>query len=48
MGRDILESEFSRFSDVVRSGVNMSNRLWELLEEELLDRVFIMEMSLRL
>ncbi|MCI86291.1 hypothetical protein A2U01_0107571, partial [Trifolium medium] len=28
--------------------MNWSNKLWELLDEELLDQVFIMEASLRL
>ncbi|MCI06754.1 hypothetical protein A2U01_0027814 [Trifolium medium] len=35
-------------SDAVRSGMNMSNKLWELLEEKLLDQVFIVGASLRL
>ncbi|MCI48456.1 hypothetical protein A2U01_0069699, partial [Trifolium medium] len=48
MSRDVLESECSRLSDDVRSGMNLSNMLWELLEEKSLDRVFIMGMSLRL
>ncbi|MCI30910.1 hypothetical protein A2U01_0052121 [Trifolium medium] len=48
MGRDILESECSRLSDVGQSGVNLSNRLRELLEEELLDRVFVVGTSPRL
>ncbi|MCI47122.1 hypothetical protein A2U01_0068363, partial [Trifolium medium] len=32
----------------VRSGMNWSNKLRELLDEELLDRVFVVEASLRL
>ncbi|MCH83065.1 hypothetical protein A2U01_0003879, partial [Trifolium medium] len=48
MSRDVLEVECSRLSDVVRSGMNLSNKLWELLEENLLDRVFVVGTSLRL
>ncbi|MCI42640.1 hypothetical protein A2U01_0063877 [Trifolium medium] len=35
MGRDVLEEKCSRFGDVVRSGMNWSNKLWKLLDEEL-------------
>ncbi|MCI47593.1 hypothetical protein A2U01_0068835 [Trifolium medium] len=48
MSRDVLEVDCSRLSDVVRSGTNWSNKLWELLEEKLLDQVFVVEASLRL
>ncbi|MCI41832.1 hypothetical protein A2U01_0063066, partial [Trifolium medium] len=48
MDRYVFESEYSRLSDVVQSGMNWSNKLWELLEEELLDRVFDVGTSLRL
>ncbi|MCI59145.1 hypothetical protein A2U01_0080400, partial [Trifolium medium] len=48
MGRDVLESEYSRLSKVARSGANLSNRLWELLKEKLLDRLFDVGTSLRL
>ncbi|MCI83892.1 hypothetical protein A2U01_0105168, partial [Trifolium medium] len=34
--------------DVVRSRMNLSNKLWEPLKEKSLDQVFVMEMSLRL
>ncbi|MCI94617.1 hypothetical protein A2U01_0115915, partial [Trifolium medium] len=44
-GRDVLEVECSRLSNVVRSGMNVSNKLWELLEEKLLDQVFVVEAS---
>ncbi|MCI95029.1 hypothetical protein A2U01_0116327, partial [Trifolium medium] len=37
MGRDVLEAKCSRPIDVVRSRMNWSNELWELLDEELLD-----------
>ncbi|MCI80499.1 hypothetical protein A2U01_0101770, partial [Trifolium medium] len=45
MSRDVHESELSRLSNIVRSGVNLSNRLWELLEEEWLKQVFVVEAS---
>ncbi|MCI63844.1 hypothetical protein A2U01_0085101, partial [Trifolium medium] len=48
MGRDVLEVECTRLSDVVRSGMNLSDKLGELLEEKLLDRVFVVGASLRL
>ncbi|MCI85603.1 hypothetical protein A2U01_0106882, partial [Trifolium medium] len=48
MSKDVLESECSRLSDDVRSGMDWSNKLWELLEGELLDRVFDVRTSLRL
>ncbi|MCI65967.1 hypothetical protein A2U01_0087225, partial [Trifolium medium] len=48
MGRDVLESECSKLSDVGWNGMNRSNKLWDLLEEELLNQVFIVGTSLRL
>ncbi|MCI61253.1 hypothetical protein A2U01_0082510, partial [Trifolium medium] len=48
MGRDVLEVECSRLSDIVRSGMNLSNKLWEPLEEKLLDRAFVVGASARL
>ncbi|MCI90170.1 hypothetical protein A2U01_0111461, partial [Trifolium medium] len=48
MGRDVLEAKCSRWIDIVRSRMNLSNNLWEPFKEKLLDRVFIMEASLRL
>ncbi|MCI36122.1 hypothetical protein A2U01_0057344, partial [Trifolium medium] len=39
-GRDVLEAECSGVGDVVRSGMNWSNKLRELLEEKLSDQVF--------
>ncbi|MCI75571.1 hypothetical protein A2U01_0096840, partial [Trifolium medium] len=45
MGRDVLELECSRLSDVVLSRMNGSNKLWELLEEEWLKQVFVVETS---
>ncbi|MCI88456.1 hypothetical protein A2U01_0109743, partial [Trifolium medium] len=38
----------SRSIDVVRSRMNLSNNLWEPLEEKLLDQVFVVGASLRL
>ncbi|PNX88600.1 hypothetical protein L195_g044706 [Trifolium pratense] len=35
--RDVLEVDCSRLSSIVRSGRNLSNKLRELLDEELLD-----------
>ncbi|MCI39283.1 hypothetical protein A2U01_0060514, partial [Trifolium medium] len=48
MGRDVLESECSRLSEDIQSELDWSNKMWELLEDELLDQVFAVEMSLRL
>ncbi|MCI38415.1 hypothetical protein A2U01_0059643 [Trifolium medium] len=48
MGRHVLESECSRLSDDVRSEMDWSHKLWEQLEEKLLDRVFGVGTSLRL
>ncbi|MCI31093.1 hypothetical protein A2U01_0052304 [Trifolium medium] len=48
MGGDVLESECSRLSDDVRSRMDWNNKLWELLEGELLNRMFDVETSLRL
>ncbi|MCI96212.1 hypothetical protein A2U01_0117512, partial [Trifolium medium] len=48
MGRDVLEAKCSRSIDVFRNRVNLSNKLWELLDEELLDQVFVVGASLRL
>ncbi|MCI43684.1 hypothetical protein A2U01_0064922, partial [Trifolium medium] len=46
--RDVLEAKCSSSIDVVRSRMNLSNKLWGLLDEELLDQVFVVEASLRL
>ncbi|MCI61821.1 hypothetical protein A2U01_0083078, partial [Trifolium medium] len=46
--RDVLEAKCSRSIDVVRSGMNLSNKLWEPLKEKLLHQVFVREASLRL
>ncbi|MCI82293.1 hypothetical protein A2U01_0103567, partial [Trifolium medium] len=43
---DVLEAECSRFSDVVRSGMNWTNKSWELLEEKLSDRAFVVGASM--
>ncbi|MCI90628.1 hypothetical protein A2U01_0111922, partial [Trifolium medium] len=43
-----LEAKCSRSIDVVRSGMNVSNKLWKPLKEQSLDQVFVMEVSLRL
>ncbi|MCI87745.1 hypothetical protein A2U01_0109030, partial [Trifolium medium] len=45
--RDVLEAKCSKFGDVVRSRMNLSNKLWEPLEKSL-DQVLVMEASLRL
>ncbi|MCI67843.1 hypothetical protein A2U01_0089102, partial [Trifolium medium] len=46
--RDVLEAKSSRSMDVVQRRMNLSNKLWELLDEDSLDQVFVMEVSLRL
>ncbi|MCI30504.1 hypothetical protein A2U01_0051713 [Trifolium medium] len=46
--RDILEAKCSGSIDVVQSRINLSNKLLEPLKEELLDKMFVMEASLRL
>ncbi|MCI88892.1 hypothetical protein A2U01_0110180, partial [Trifolium medium] len=46
--RDVLKVKCSRSVDVVRSRMNLSNKLYEPLKEKLLDQVFVMEVSLRL
>ncbi|MCI48430.1 hypothetical protein A2U01_0069673, partial [Trifolium medium] len=48
MSRDVLKAGCSRFSDVVRSGMNWSNKSWEPLEEKLSDRAFVVGASVRL
>ncbi|MCI63957.1 hypothetical protein A2U01_0085214, partial [Trifolium medium] len=48
MGRDVPKAKCSRSSDVVRSRINLCNKLWEHLKEKLLDQVFIVGASLRL
>ncbi|MCI64019.1 hypothetical protein A2U01_0085276, partial [Trifolium medium] len=48
MGRDVLEAKYSRSIDVVRSMINLGNKLWEHLKEKLLDQVFVVGASLRL
>ncbi|MCI79411.1 hypothetical protein A2U01_0100682, partial [Trifolium medium] len=40
IGRDVLEAECSGVDGVVRSGMNWSNKLRELLKEKLSDQVF--------
>ncbi|MCI29701.1 hypothetical protein A2U01_0050910, partial [Trifolium medium] len=37
MRRDVFEAECSRVDDVVRSGMNLDNKLWELLEEKFME-----------
>ncbi|MCI49040.1 hypothetical protein A2U01_0070283, partial [Trifolium medium] len=46
--RDVLEGECSRLIDVVRSKMNLSNKLREPLKEKLWDQVFVVGASLRL
>ena len=48
MGRDVLEEKCSRSIDVVRSRMNLSDKMWEPLKGKLLDQVFVVKASLRL
>ncbi|MCI51391.1 hypothetical protein A2U01_0072635, partial [Trifolium medium] len=48
MDGDVLEVDCSRFGGVCSEQMNWSNKLWEPLNKELLDQVFVVGASLRL
>ncbi|MCI95602.1 hypothetical protein A2U01_0116900, partial [Trifolium medium] len=47
MGKDVFEVD-SRFGNVCSERMNWSNKMLELLDEELLDQAFVVGASLRL